>query len=61
MLRADCRDANKDPDQVGLAIADLLADDGTGKRKQGWQDPEAVLRAILRELDHPRADNVTRQ
>jgi hypothetical protein len=60
MLRADCRDANRDPDHVGLAIAHLLADDGTGKRKQGWRDPEAVLRAILRELGHPRPDNVTR-
>jgi hypothetical protein len=60
LLRADCDDANKNPDQVGLAIADLLADDGTGKRKQGWRDPEAVLRAILRELKHPRPDNVTR-
>jgi hypothetical protein len=61
MLREDCHDANKDPDQVGLGIADLLADDETGKRKQGWRDPEAVLRAILRELGHPRAYNVTRQ
>jgi hypothetical protein len=60
MLRADCADATKDPDQVGLDIADLLADDGTGKTKQGWRDPEAVLRAILGELRHPRPDNVTR-
>jgi hypothetical protein len=62
LLRADCRDANRDPDQVGLAkaIADLLADDGTGKTKQGWRDPAAVLRAILGELGHPRAYNVTR-
>jgi hypothetical protein len=60
LLRADCHDANKDPDQVGLGIADLLADDETGKRKQGWRDPEAVLRAILRELKHPRPDNLTR-
>jgi hypothetical protein len=61
LLRADCRKANRDPDQVGLAIADLLIDDETGKRKQGWRDPAAVLRAILRELGHPRSDNVTRE
>jgi hypothetical protein len=60
LMQADCRDANRDPDQVGLGIADLLADDEAGKRKQGWRDPEAVLRAILRKLDHPRPDNVTR-
>ena len=60
LLRADCRDAKRDPDQVGLAIADLLADDGTGKRKQGWRNPEAVLRAVLRELGHPKPENVTR-
>jgi len=59
-LRADCDDPNKDPDLVGLGIADLL-DDETGKpRKKGWRDPEAVLRAILRELRHPRPGNVTR-
>lgn len=59
LLRADCRDANKDPDEIALAIADLLIDDGTGKRKQGWRDPEAVLRAILRKLGHPAPDNLT--
>jgi len=59
-LRADCKDATRDPDQVGLAIADLLADDETGKRRQGWRDPEAVLRAILRELGHVRPGNKTR-
>jgi hypothetical protein len=60
LLRADCRRANRDPIEIGQEIAELLIDDGSGKRKQGWRDPEAVLRAILRELGHPRPDNLTR-
>jgi hypothetical protein len=60
MLRTDCDDANRDPDQVGLAIANLIVDDETGKQPRGWRDPKAVLRAILRELGHPRPGNVTR-
>jgi hypothetical protein len=60
LLRADCKNAKKDPVEVAQKIADLLVDDDIGKRKQGWRDPEAVLRAILRELGHPRPDNVTR-
>jgi hypothetical protein len=54
LLLADCRDANRDPDQVGLAIADVLDD------PYQRQTPEKVLRAILKELGHPRPDNVTR-
>jgi hypothetical protein len=54
LLRADCRDANRDPDQVGLAIAHVLDD------PYQRQTPEKVLRAILKELGHPRPDNVTR-
>ena len=60
LLLADCKDATRDPDQVGFAIADLLVDDETGKPKRGWRDPEAVLRAILKALRHPKPGNVTR-
>lgn len=59
LLRADCRHANRDPAQVGLAIAKLI-ERNAGWNPQGWHDPEAVLRAVLRELGHPRPDNVTR-
>jgi hypothetical protein len=47
-----CRDANRDPDQVGLAIEDLLIDHETGKQRKGFRDPQTVLRAILHELGH---------
>ena len=61
MLRADCRDANKDPAEIGLKIAPLLVDVGVPMNTKRWRNPEAVLRAILMELDHPRPDNLTRK
>ena len=61
LLRDDCTKADRDPMEVGQAIASLLVDDGTGSRKRKrWRNPESVLNAILRALEHPRPDNVTR-
>ncbi len=59
LLRADCENADRDPIEVGQAITSLLVDDGKPKGKR-WRNPENVLNAILRALDHPRPNNVTR-
>ena len=58
-LRAHCDKADRDPMEVGQAIASLLVDDGKPKGKR-WRKPENILNAILRALGHPRPDNVTR-
>jgi len=77
--RLDCQDANPDVEEISenrwrvdranIGVLDKLSAD-TERVDQAnidllhepqWRNtPEKVLRAILRELDHPRPDNVTR-